>query len=281
MSSSVTAIVVAYNHGLFLRQALESILHQTKHVDKTIIINNGSTDNTEDIAKEYVDLYYPYIQNYSYKENRGQLTAFNRGLELSDTTYTCFLDGDDEIDHRYIALALHGFEKEKKAAVAYSNTVLFGPREYSAWLTYPKEWRKKEGSSYTIHSPAYCEHVKYLLKKINYINNAALFNTQYAKDVGGFIDHDRYDLRHYLWYRLFDIGHTGVHIPHVLYRYRHHSYLQENNQWRVRKMQADNPIDKHILYYQEEIERLKDSPFYKTEQVLQLLADNFKCDCEK
>ena len=46
-------------------------------------------------------------------------------------------------------------------------------------------------------------------------------------------------------------------------------------------MESNSLVDQHILYFQEEIERLKSSPFYKTEQVLARLADNFKCDCEK
>jgi len=281
MSSSVTVVIVAYNQGVFLRQAIESVLHQTKHVGKTILINNGSTDNTDSIAREYLNLYYPYIEYHPYFHNRGQRVVFNRGLELTKTEYICFLDADDELDHTYIAKMLHVLSTTPQAAVAYSNIHLFGPREKSAWLTYPAEWRKMEGTSYTIHVPSYNEQVKYQLKKVNYINNAALFKAQLARDVGGFVEHEQYDLRHYLWYRLFDAGHTAIHYPHVLYRYRQHSLEQESWQWRVRKMESNSLVDQHILYFQEEIERLKSSPFYKTEQVLARLADNFKCDCEK
>ncbi|MFH0773321.1 MAG: glycosyltransferase family A protein, partial [bacterium] len=115
MSSSVTVVVVAYNHGAFLRQAIESVLHQTQHVDKTIIINNGSSDLTDVIAREYLDLYYPYIEYYSYTHNRGQLVAFNRGLELAKTDFTCFLDADDELDHTYIAKTIHAFSQDSHA----------------------------------------------------------------------------------------------------------------------------------------------------------------------
>lgn len=281
MSSSITVVIVAHNQGEFLRQAIESVIHQTQHVDKTIIINNGSLDLTDLIAREYLSLYYPYIQYYPYTHNHGQKTAFDRGLELSTTEYTCFLDADDELDHTYISKLLHSIKSDSKAAIAYSNTLLFGPRERSSWLTYPAEWRRKEGSSYTIHAPSYSEQVKYLLKKNNYINNAAIFNTKHAREVGGFVEHDLYDLRHYLWYRLLDAGYTAMHCPHVLYRYRQHSILQASWTWRVRKINAHSPADQQILYLQEEMEKLKNSPFYKTEQVLARLAENFKCDCEK
>lgn len=280
-SSGVTVVVVSYNQGPFLRQAVESVLHQTMHVERTIIINNGSTDNTDEIAEEYLSLYYPYIHYYPYQHNRGQLFAFNRGLELTNTKYVCFLDADDELDHTYIAKMHQALSDNTSAAIAYSNTLLFGPREHSAWLTFPNEWRKKEGSSYTLHYPSYADSIKYELKRRNYINNAGLFKTQCAKEVGGFVEHSSYDLHHFLWYRLLDAGHTAVHIPHVLYRYRQHSILQAHWQWMMKNINAENTADKHILYFQEEIERLKNSPFYKTEQVLARLADNFKCDCEK
>ena len=139
----VSVVVVSYNQGVFLRQAIESVLHQTKHVEKTIIINNGSTDVTDSIAREYLDLYYPYIEYYQYTHNRGHHAAFNRGLELTKTEYVSFLDADDELDHTYFAKLLQQFSKSHSPAISYSNTLLFGPRERSAWLTFPNEWREK------------------------------------------------------------------------------------------------------------------------------------------
>ena len=264
-----------------MRQAIESVLHQTQHVDKTIIINNGSTDLTDSIAREFLELYYPYIEYHPFTHNRGQCTAFNRGLELTKTQYVCFLDGDDELDRTYVSRMLHTLTANKTAAFAYSNTLIFGPRERSTWLTYPSEWRKKEGSSYIVYSPDFTNTAKYLLKKINYVNNGAICNTKCARDVGGFVEHENYDLRHYLWYRILDAGHTAAQSPHVIYRYRQHSILQQHWQWMRRKIEGTNPVDQQILYFQEEIERLKNSPFYKTEQILSRLADNFKCDCAK
>ena len=105
--------------------------------------------------------------------------------------------------------------------------------------------------------------------------------TKWAKEVGGFVEHTKYDLHHFLWYRLLDAGHTAVHIPHVLYRYRQHSLTQAHWHWLMRNVDAEFMAERHILYYQEEIEKMKSSPFYKTEQVLARLAYNFKCDCEK
>jgi len=281
MPPSITAVIVSYNHGVYLRQAIESILHQTLPIQKTLIINNGSTDFTEKIAREYVELYFPSVEYHSYAHNHGQRTAFNRGLDLAQTDYVFFLDADDELDHTYAAKVFHSFSKNQQAVLSYSDTLIFGARERSAWLDYPQAWRVREGSSYTLRYPSYSEAVKYELKKNNFINNAAMFKTKCAREVGGFVEHEIYSLRHYLWYRLFDAGHTAVHCPHVLYRYRQYALSQESQQWKVRHIAAAAAADQHILYYQEKIEQLKNSPFYKTEQLLSRLADNFKCDCQK
>ncbi len=280
-SGDVTVVVVSYNQGIFLRQAIDSLLHQTKSVARIIIINNGSTDATDSIAREYISLYYPLIHYYEYQTNRGQLSAFNKGLFLSQTEYTAFLDADDELDHSYVTKHVKGLSKSPTAAIAYCDTLLFGRREKSAWLTFPYEWREKQGSSYVLHFPSYTESLKYEMKKRNYINNTALFRTNLAKQVGGFVEHERFDLRHFLWYRLLDAGYGAVHIAHILYRYRQHSITQASWEWRVKNISADEPCERQIIYFQEEIERMKNSPFYKTEIILRRLADNFKCDCEK
>ena len=281
MSPEVAVIIVSYNQGAYLRQAVESVLHQTKHVGQIILINNGSTDETAALMKQYTELYYPIITTYAFVHNQGALHAFSKGLEHATALYTCFLDADDELDHTFIARMTDTLKKHPKAAITYSDIHLFGPREKSASYTYPREWRHMMGSSYVIRVPDYSESVKYLLKRKDYIHNSAVFRTEAAKQVGGVVEHELYSLRHYLWYRLLDAGHEAVHVAHPLYRYRQHSILQASWQWRARNIKSDNPIDQQILYYQEEIEHLHDSAFYKTEQVLQRLADNFKCDCEK
>lgn len=281
MPSDVSVVIVSYNQGSFMRQAIESALHQTLTPTQIILINNGSTDDTQKVIDHFVSLYFPIVISFTYQHNHGQATAFNKGLELSTSRYTCFLDADDELDRRYLAYATRVLDEHKKVGVVYSDIHLFGLREKSSWYTYPRHWRSKQGSAYVVHVPSYTEDIKYELKRINYIHNSAVFKTKEAKEWGGFVEHKRYELRHYLWYRFFDKGYEGYRIPLPLFRYRQHSIFQASWQWRARKVDADDLIDKQILYFQEEIERLKDSPFYKTEQILHRLAENFQCDCEK
>lgn len=90
----LTIIVPAYNVELYLRQCLESLIHQTMMAHKVIVINDGSKDSTGKIAEEYANSYPDIIQYYSQK-NRGLGAARNAGLALVNTPYVTFLDSDD------------------------------------------------------------------------------------------------------------------------------------------------------------------------------------------
>ncbi len=90
-SELVSIITPVYNGEKYLRQAIESVLNQTYHHWELVIIDDGSTDNTDSIIKSYDD---PRIK-YTYQENRGQAAALNHGLNLALGDYVTTLDADD------------------------------------------------------------------------------------------------------------------------------------------------------------------------------------------
>jgi hypothetical protein len=101
----VSIIVPCYNQAQYLSEALQSVLDQT-YVDwECIIVNDGSPDNTEAVAQEWLekDTRFKYI----YKENGGLSSARNEGLNLATGQYIQFLDADD---------ALNKFKFEKQLA---------------------------------------------------------------------------------------------------------------------------------------------------------------------
>jgi len=88
----ISVIMPAFNHEKFIGKAIESVLSQTFEDFELIIINDGSTDNTEAVIKQYND---SRIQYY-YQENRGAWNAHNRGIEISKGTYISIINSDDE-----------------------------------------------------------------------------------------------------------------------------------------------------------------------------------------
>lgn len=97
----ITFIVPAYNAEDTLSETIESILRQTSGRYKIIIVNDGSTDRTDEIGKCYCQKYSDKMK-YIYQENRGLGGARNRGMDLADTPYISFLDSDDRIKADYV-----------------------------------------------------------------------------------------------------------------------------------------------------------------------------------
>ena len=89
----ISVIVPPYNAEQFLDETLESVLSQTYENWECIIVNDGSTDNTEEIAKKWCerDTRFRYI----YKKNGGLSSARNCGIKESKAEYIAFLDHDD------------------------------------------------------------------------------------------------------------------------------------------------------------------------------------------
>lgn len=98
----VSVIVPVYNVGPYLREALESLVNQSLQDIEIIAVNDGSTDNSEDILKEYQkrDRRVRYVN----QENQGQSGARNTGMALCSGEYLYFMDSDDVVDTRALEI---------------------------------------------------------------------------------------------------------------------------------------------------------------------------------
>lgn len=106
----VSIIVPCYNQAQYLSEALQSVLEQTYTNWECIIVNDGSPDNTDEIAQEWLkkDVRFKYI----FKENGGLSSARNTGMELSKGEYIQFLDSDDVLDKRKLEVSLEVLNKD-------------------------------------------------------------------------------------------------------------------------------------------------------------------------
>ena len=93
MNQLISVIVPCYNQAQYLDECLQSVLDQTYQDWECIIVNDGSPDNTEEVAKNWVEKDSRF--KYFYKENRGLSSARNLGIEKSIGKYLFFLDSDD------------------------------------------------------------------------------------------------------------------------------------------------------------------------------------------
>jgi len=86
----VSAVIPAYNAGKFLAETIESVLAQTYRNIECIVVNDGSTDNTAEIAKSFSDKI-----RYFEKPNGGVSSARNFGIAEARGELIAFLDADD------------------------------------------------------------------------------------------------------------------------------------------------------------------------------------------
>jgi len=86
----ITAIIPSYNRYTLLKRAIESILAQTQSVDEIIVVDDGSTDQTQQIQTDFPNI------SYFYQKNRGVSSARNLGIHHAKNEWIAFLDSDDE-----------------------------------------------------------------------------------------------------------------------------------------------------------------------------------------
>ncbi len=110
MKNLVSIIIPCFNQVQYLPAALQSVWDQLYHNWECIIINDGSTDNTEDVAKRWCEKDARFI--YFFKENGGLSSARNLGLANSKGDFILFLDSDDLIAPEKLLLSVKSFMED-------------------------------------------------------------------------------------------------------------------------------------------------------------------------
>lgn len=109
--SKISIIVPVYNTGKKIEKCLDSLVNQTIKDIEIVIINDGSTDNSEEMIKEYIKNYKNKSENFNKqeiqisfysKENEGVSKTRNFGIEKSNSDYILFVDSDDYIDTKLV-----------------------------------------------------------------------------------------------------------------------------------------------------------------------------------
>lgn len=122
MNPLVSIIIPCYNQGEFLDKTLKSVLNQTYTNWECIIVNDGSSDDNEEIAEKWTAKDNRFI--YLKKENGGVSSARNLGIEKAKGNFIQFLDADDLLADDKIAISIDVVQ-EHKVDVVCSNYLMF------------------------------------------------------------------------------------------------------------------------------------------------------------
>ena len=185
----ITVLMPVYNGEKYLREAIDSVLSQTFSDFEFLIINDGSTDSTEEIIKSYTD---PRIKLISQK-NGGVSAALNTGLKNANGKYIARFDADDICFPNRLQVQYEFLIKNPDYILVGSDA----------------EYMTEEGEYiFTFHNKGY-DYVsieKYLFDECPFIHSSVMYIKHYVLELGG------YDIKaltfedYFLWVKLIEKG---------------------------------------------------------------------------
>jgi len=215
---TITVIIPAYNQSRFLSDSLNSIIAQTYTDWECIIINDGSTDNTQDVVKSYLNKIDKFL--YIEQSNRGLAATRNRGLDEAAGKYIQFLDADDVIGRTKFEKQLADLSKTNNLALSYTD--YFSSTESDLTTPYP-------GGRYLPPTFVHNDNKLHDLiirweAQMSIPVHCFLFDARFFKDYGIRFDetlpnHEDWDC----WMNIFRLNPKVYYIPEKLATYRIHT----------------------------------------------------------
>ena len=219
MFKKVSIIVPCYNQAQYLGEALQTVLSQTYENWECIIVNDGSPDNTENIAQEWCkkDNRFKCV----FQENGGLSSARNLGISVAIGELILPLDADDKIAENYVMLAIEAFNQDDSLMVVYCKAEKFGD-EFGKWIL----------PSFSLFN----------LSRNNLIFCSAFFKKEVWNAVGGYDTSMKYGWEDWeLWIAIIKNGGNVKCLEYVGFYYR----IKEKSM--LRTIEYKNEID--ILNY--------------------------------
>lgn len=215
---TVSAVIIAYNSKAFIRDAIESVLAQTRPVDETVVVEDGTDDGTAAIVADYADRGVRYI----HQDNQGCAGARNTGIRATTGTYVAILDADDtwlpDKTERQLAL----MAGKPDVVIAAGNKI---------WWDIDQDTR----------TPFYySEKQRTRIKREIFVNNPignpsmTLIRRSALEEVGLFDRQATYGDDWECWMRLLEIGEAAFHQePVIVYRWHSNNISQRNQTERM------------------------------------------------
>jgi glycosyltransferase involved in cell wall biosynthesis len=198
MEIELSIVIPCYNHGSFIREALDSIPLDAFPNTEIIIVNDGSTDaNTIEVLEQLSAQGYTVIN----QANQGLGRTRNNGIRLAKGKYILPLDADNKLLPTYLTKGVQFLNEHPEFSVVYGDPILFGDEQGHQTL---REFNLQQ------------------LITGNYIDACALFRKSAWEAVGGYDEHMPYmgveDWE--FWLNLSFNGHRFYYLPEPCYYYR-------------------------------------------------------------
>ncbi|OIO59864.1 MAG: hypothetical protein COZ46_00195 [Verrucomicrobia bacterium CG_4_10_14_3_um_filter_43_23] len=144
LSTPISIIMANYNHGHYISEALDGLIHQTYLPAEIIIIDDCSTDNSRQVIQDWQKDYPDLIRVYHNNENMGVMKTIDRGLELSKHEYILFHSADDWLHPTCLEKFMHLLESYPDSAFCCSEPTYFHKSTEEPFC-YKVYWRDTPG----------------------------------------------------------------------------------------------------------------------------------------
>ena len=207
----ISVVIPCYNYGHYLKDAVESVLAQSRRDFEIIIVDDASTDTSCTVAHELITAHPgERIRLIELKQNSGTpAIPRNTGISAATGSLILPLDPDDRLEAGFLAKTVALLDAEPTVSVAYTHIRHFGER-HDTWTCGPFD--------------------PHTLSRNNVIPYCALFRKELWEKVGGYRSDVGYEDWHF-WLDACEQGFTGKLIPEPLFLYRKHGggRLQQDN----------------------------------------------------
>ncbi|MDJ0799827.1 MAG: glycosyltransferase family A protein [Calothrix sp. MO_167.B12] len=135
-NSLVSIIIIFLNTDKFIQEAIESVVSQTYENWELLLVDDGSTDNSTEIAQKYAAIYTDKIRylEHDNHQNKGKSTSRNLGISHARGEYIAFLDADDVFLPLKLEKQMAILESHPEAAMVYGNTLY-----WHSWTDNPED----------------------------------------------------------------------------------------------------------------------------------------------
>lgn len=116
--TKLSVIVPVYNSEKYLKKCLDSLVNQKLDMLEVLLINDGSTDNSQNLINEYVEKFPNVFKSFT-QENQGQAIARNVGVKNATGEFVTFVDSDDYIEEDAYSKILDEIENEDLDVVCF------------------------------------------------------------------------------------------------------------------------------------------------------------------
>lgn len=220
MKHRITVLMGIYNCAPTLAEALDSLIAQTYQGFKVVLCDDGSKDNTVEVAKQYVERYPNQFILIKNERNMGLNYTLNHCLEYADTEYCARMDGDDISLPTRFEEEINFLDNNIECAIVSCPMIYFD--ENGDFMVGNGEGRYADKNDFIKGTP--------------FSHAPCMVRTEAYKAVGGYSVHPKL-LRvedYHLWFKMYEKGFRGYNLATPLYKMRDDRNAYARRTWKSR-----------------------------------------------